>query len=513
MRFDFSALLILLAMHALPIKADALERRPVRIAIDRAPETLNPRRALDAIGQQLGGLLFSSLVHLNDDLDPVGDLAESWGPAKGGLEWRFKIKVPYRADHSGQPITSEKLLRCFENYRNSTVRSPVAAGLPTWKGTRLDPSDARTLIFELSARDPYFDKNSSLLRYFAVEGGDPCQEPDASQAIVFSGRYRAEFKSFNFDDRLKVLPRDLEKDATLEFRVIRDDSSRVLALLKGDVDVIQNGLSLTKTRYIEKHYANRFRLIERDGVNISYLAFNNADPILRRLKVRQAIAHAIDRATIVEFKMFKFGTIANSLLSPLLKEALVEPDSPFSRFAPELSRKLLDEEGFTPDTKTGVRLKLRYRTTPVREGIETALMIREMLSKVGIEIVIDVVEPAVFLSSIRKGEFQLYSSRYIGISDASILGHAFRDRDGGNRFKFKNDRINALIDDMMNEVRPEKRVKSAKEVQKLLARELPVLPLWFWNNAILINRDISVPDSFRLSLSGALEPLARLRIK
>lgn len=513
MRFFFALLAALSALISTASHAQSPETRALRIAIDRAPETLNPRRALDAIGQQIGSLIFASLVHIDDDLKAASDLADTWGPSKNGLEWRFKLKTPYRLDHSGQPIHAENLLRCFENYRNSAEKAPLILGLANWKGTKIDSREKNTLVFELGSPDPYFDKNSSLLRYFVVENGEPCQEPKPGQNVIASGRYKPEKWANTFESKLRLNPID-SRDSALELTVIKDEGTRVLALLKNDIDALQNGMSLTKTRYVQNRYRDRFNVIERDGVNVTYLAFNNEDPILKRVRVRQAIAHAIDRKSIVEHKMFGFGTVAESLLSPLLPEALqIDSKTPTLKYDLELAKKLLDEEGFKPDSKTKTRLTLRYRTTPVREGIETALMVREMLSKVGINVQLDVVEPGVFLTSLRKGHFQLYSSRYIGISDASILERAFKSKSSGNRFKYRNESIDRLLDRLQNETSATKRIAIAQETQKLLLNELPILPLWFWNNAIAVNRDIAVPNDFKLSMSGAIEPLARLKPK
>ena len=483
---------------------------PFRIVMDQKPATLNPRLAQDASGQRLGALLFGALSRLDANLKAVPDLASSWKVSKDGKTWRFWIR-PEAKDHAGEPIDAEKLTICFEQYRNGKPFSPVGKEFSGWKVVRVGkpnhPGEPSPLEIELAEPDPYLPRNLSLLRYFRSSASPlPCADPESGTGMVGSGLFRPLKWELSPETALDLTP--MERDLSpVRFRFVRDETTRALLLLRGDVDAGQTTLSLTKTRWLETQYADRFKFIEREGVNVSYLSFNLLDPLLSHLEVRQAIALAIPRDEIVKYKMFGFGTVAGSLLSPRLSEAY---SIPFP-YDPERARKLMDQAGYLADS-TGHRFTLRYKTTPVREGFETAILIRESLAKVGIELKLEVVEPAVFLASVRKGAYQLYSSRWIGVGDGSILFRTLHSKQPNNRAHYKNPEMDTMLEQAMKEVDEPKRIEVLRRVQEKMAQDLPYFPLWYWKNSLILRKDAAASDikSEQLSLSGGLEPLVRI---
>ncbi|MBC7692298.1 MAG: ABC transporter substrate-binding protein [Methylotenera sp.] len=470
------------------------------------PLTLNPRSTLDAYGQRINALVFGALTAIDSNLTPQPELAESWKSENSGKTWTFKIR-PGLKDHSGVPITSALIAQCMEEYRIGKPASLVKAGFPGWMKTT---AVGREVRIELNQPDPYLPRNMSLIRYFRVNSKGSwgiCTEPLPGDRIIGSGRMKADPFPLNPEDQIKLLPLDPEGNP-ITFEFVRDETTRLLRFLRGESDAVQNAFSLSKTSWIRKNHADRFRVIERDGVNVSYLAFNLKDPVLSKLPVRQAIAHAIDRKTIIETRLNGFGTLAGSFLSPLLPESA---QSPFD-YDPALSEKLLEEAGYKRDSH-GIRLKLKYKTTPVRDGFETAIIFKEMLSKVGVELTLEVIEPAVFLNLIKKGAFQLYSSRWIGVADASILSRTLRSNQPNNRAHYVSKEMDALLDQAAQEVDLAKRNPILKKAQEKMMQDLPYFPLWFWTNAVILGNRVTGLEAQDISLSGGLVPLTHLRVK
>lgn len=482
---------------------------PVKIALDQVPATLNPRASLDATGQRIGALLFRALSRNDANLEPQPDLAEKWSISPDGKAWTFWLS-PGMKDHSGTEITATRLYHCLENYRIGKPASPVAAAIPQWIGTRVIEAQAPArsrLVLSLKEPDPYLVRNLTLIRYFwTISPDQPCQEPSSDARIVGSGPYRPQVWNLTPEKEIRLEPL-ASTHRPLHFRFIRDEATRALALLRGDVDGFQNGLSLAKTRWIKTTLQDRYAVLERTGVNVQYLAFNLRDPALAKKEVRQAIAHAIDRESYVRHKMFAFGSLAQSFLSPLLPEAH-EPELP--AFDLSRSEKLLETAGFArgPD---GIRLRLAYKTTPVREGLELAMILQRQLRKVGIELRLEVVEPAVFLASVRKGAFQLYTSRWVGVADGSIFYRTLRSGQTNNRAKYEDAEMDRLLDQAQSTGDLTQRKPVLAKIQAKMAQDLPYLPLWYWNNALVLRKDLASEYSAeRLSLSGGLEPLGLL---
>ncbi len=477
---------------------------PIRVAMDQVPATLNPRATLDAAGQRINALLFRALTQIDADLKPQADLAKDWKVSADGRFWNFSLKLNV-VDHSGAAITPQLILVCLENYRGGQPTSPIRANIPNWKATRLDAKNgSATLTIELSQPDPYLDRNISSLRFFRVAGKPACTEPEAGDEIITSGAFRPDHWNSRPEKQLMLLAQE-PGALSLELIFVRDESTRLLKFLRGEIDVIQNGLSPTKSRWLVQNHGDRFRMIERDGVNVAYLSFNMKFPELSRLEVRQAIALAIPRAEIVEHKLLGFGKVAGSLLSPLLAESHA---SGFD-YDPAKAEALLEKAGFVRD-KEGVRLRLTYKTTPVREGLEQALIIQEALKKIGIAIRLDIVEPAVFLASVRKGAYQLYSSRWIGVADASILTSTLKTGARNNRAQVSDPELDRLLQMAESEPVLERRLPHLIRVQERMTETLPYFPLWYWNNAVIMRKEFEGLTSNDLSLSGGLKPLAKI---
>lgn len=479
---------------------------PIQILLDQAPSTLNPRQAIDVSGQRLTALLFRALTRRDENLTAQPDLAKNWNASKDGHSWRFEI-TPDLKDHEGDPITPEKIRTCLENYRIGKPTSPHLSSYPFWTGTS---NDSHSVTLELSKSDPYLPKNITLLRYFRVKNNPtPC--PSALQdKIEFIGNGFYKMSPWDTSpetdfDLVGAAPLG-ENLFSLKIRVIRDDSTRLLKLLKGELDLVSNSVTLTKTKWMQREHSDRFTIFERDGVNVSYIGFNLRDPILKQKEVRQAIAHALPREEITQHKMLNMTQVAGSLLSPELPESMQIP----FEYNPQKSIALLEKAGFHANSE-GIRLHLRQRTTSSREGIEAAMLFQEYLKKIGIDLILDVVEPSTFLHAIKAGRYQIYSSRWVGVADASILYSTLRTGEKNNRVKYSNPVVDQWLDQAAGELDTAKRIALYKKIQTKMMDDLPYFPLWFWNNSIIVKKELAPYfSSKQLSLSGGLEPLLLL---
>jgi peptide/nickel transport system substrate-binding protein len=479
-------------------------RNSLRFLLDQPPVSLNPRLAVDATGQRIDALLFRGLTRIDANLNAQPDLASSWEMRKDGLEVKFVLPDSL-LDHELKPITSELVAQCLENYRIGKPTSPYIAAFPTWVSTR---NIGNTVVLGFSKPDPYLIRNISALRYFRVQGQNkPCTEPSLNPLIT-SGAYFMSPWVPNPETGMLLLPETrLHPDLKpLQISFVEDDNTRVLKLLRGEIDATENTLSLAKTHWLQKNHSDQFDELTRTGVAVGYLQFNFHDPILKDKRIRQAISLGIDRDEIIQNKMYGFAQKAGSLLSPALSESSPQ-DFPYD---PKRALELLKEAGFGPDH----RLELHYKSTPVREGFETGLIFKDMLSKIGIDLVVDVVEPAVFLASVKKGNFQLYSSRWLGVADGSILYRTLYSTNPGNRGGYSNAALDRILDQAVSEMDDKKRIALMKRVQEIAADDLPFMPLWFWDTTMIVRKGATFFSGLKpenLSLSGALEPALVLR--
>ncbi len=482
------------------------ETSEIRFLVEAAPATLNPRQTLDAIGQRIEMLAFRAVTSLDVDLNTLPDLSESWRLEDGGRTVVFRIK-PGQVDHRGTPISAERIRQCLENYLFTSPPSPHRSSFTQLKSVT---REGDKIFFHLESPDPYLPKNLSVLRYFSTrERPDaPCSDPLPGETVTTNGDYAVAPYPDRFDRKMRFEPTDkAAPPVTIEF--IRDETSRLMKLLNGEANFVLNAFSPTKSEWLASDPKNGFRMIERGGINTSYLAFNLRDPTLSNVKVRLAIAHAMNREAIVKYRLRGQGILASGLLNPILPEAIPFREFPFD---PVGSETLLDQAGF-PRGKDGIRFHIRYKTTTDRLGLELAQVFQDMLGKIGVRLDLDTLEPSVFFASIRKGNFQMYMSRWVGVSDGSIFEKALHSKNKGNLVGYRDSEMDKWIEGVAHETDPKRRQITLSLIQEKMLHDVPYFPLWHWTNAALVKNTLTGMRREDISLSGSFISLKKLRFE
>ena len=274
----------------------------------------------------------------------------------------------------------------------------------------------------------------------------------------------------------------------LIFHVVKDETTRALAFLKGDVDVLYDNLALTKIEWLKKR--KEIQIIEAPGFNLQYLGFNLKHHELSDLRVRQAIAAALPIDAWVQYKFFHW----------------VEPiPSVELQYNVKKSNQLLDEAGY-PRGKDGTRFSLRYFTTPVREGHELGLLIAEALKEIGIRVEISSFETSLFFSKLKQGEFDLFSSRWFRFQEHDPIESLLGGHGKHNFFSYADPEFDRKI-----LASPQFDFNQAKEQ---IDRDLPLLPLFNWKHGLILPERIQFSSSANApALDETFRFLSLLRLK
>jgi peptide/nickel transport system substrate-binding protein len=295
--------------------------------------------------------------------------------------------------------------------------------------------------------------------------------------------------------------------------VVRDSNSRLLSLVGGSADLTQNTVSPLLFDAIGK-WRTRLQLQTAPSALLYYLGMNNEDPHLRDPRVRRALALGVDRERIVRTKLHGKATLASGLLAPL-HWAYQAPQEPLT-YDPEKARQLLDEAGFRDPDGPGPkpRFTLQYKTSTDALPVAIARVIAAQLAEVGIAIELRPLEFHLFLSDVKKGNFQLYTLSSSEIAEPNVYRNFFHSAfipsaanlDAGlNRMRYRNPEVDALLDEGQREMDRGKRRVIYAQVQILLARDLPMLPLWHPDNVVVARRLV---QGFRMWPSAQLSGLA-----
>jgi ABC-type transport system substrate-binding protein len=443
--------------------------------IESSPTNLDPRFATDSQSQRIDGLLFSSLLERDDRMNLHGDLAETWD-TPNPLTYVFHLRRGVRF-HDGRMLTSSDVKATFDFILNPANKSPKRGAFRLVAS--IEAPDDGTVVFHLS--EPYASFPINLIR--PAVGIVPANPgPDFAHHPVGSGAFRFIQQSQDEEVIVERNPdyfRGAPSLARVRFRVVPDAVVRALELRKGSADIEMSSLSPDSIPVLARH--PDLEVTDRSGTNFNYLGFNLEDPLLSHRELRQALAFATDRESLIRYLLHGQAIIAAGDLPP--DHWAAEPLVAQYPYDPARAEQLLDAAGFLP--KQGrVRLHLTLKCSTEEQARLIGAALQEQWRRVGIELELRPLELATLFSDIAKGNFQISYQRWFGANtDPDFFEFAFSSRrfppDGANRGHYRNPRVDALTDQIRVEMNQEKRKALCSDVQKILAEDLPYLPLWF----------------------------------
>jgi peptide/nickel transport system substrate-binding protein len=270
---------------------------------------------------------------------------------------------------------------------------------------------------------------------------------------------------------------------------------RGLELQKGTLDLVVNELGPDLVYQLKQDA--RLQEIDAPGVDYQYLAFNTRDPILRDVRVRQAIAYAIDRQAIVDHLRRGLATPADSFL-PDLSWAHAS-DVFFFPHDVAKAKALLDAAGYPDPDGDGPRprFRLTFKTTTVEYYRLQAAVIQQNLQEVGIALDIRSYEFATLFADVLAGNFQTYTLQWAqgALADPDILRRVFHSSQtppaGFNRGFYNNPKVDELLDRATTATGEPERRKLYGEAQRVITEDVPYVSLWHIRNVAVAQRALT----------------------
>jgi peptide/nickel transport system substrate-binding protein len=491
MRLAAAALACVLIGAGCSSNRGAEEPGTVNFLIESMPANLDPRIGTDAQSQHLDGLIFDSLLAHDAQMNIVADLAERW-EVRDPLTYVFHLRQGVKF-HDGRPLSSADVKFTFDSILDGTVKTPKRGAFRMV--TAVEAPDDSTVVFHL--REPYasFLWNLTKPGVGIVPRGSG---PEIAQKPIGTG-------PFGFVDAITDQEIVLKRNAgyfgdageaagargnveRVRFRIVPDALVRALELRKGSADVAINSLSpdmvvtLAKERGIVAD--------EQPGTTIAYIGFNLEDPILSHREVRQALAYATDRATLIKYLMRGQARAASSLLPP--NHWAYDPDVRHYDFDPGRAEQLLDAAGFKRGAG-GVRFRLEFKTSTEEYSRLLSEAIADEWQRVGVAVELRPLEFATFYADLQRGSFQVSAQRWVGgNNDPDIFESVFSSKkippNGSNRGHYRNPKLDALLDQARMEMDREKRKALLWEIQGIVAEDEPYINLWYPDN-VCVHRE------------------------
>ncbi len=459
----------------------------VTVVIESSPTNLDPRIGTDAQSEHIDELIFDSLLKKDKQFNLQPDLATSW-EMPNPLTYIFHLRSGVEFQN-GQPFTSRDVKWTIDSMLNHTL---LTAKYQAYRNVAdIETPDAETVVIHMRQPDASLLWNLSDGALGIVPYGSGS---DFQRDPVGTGPFR--FVSQEVDKEV-VLERNpyswqgVPKIDRLQFNVVPDGTTRALELRKGSADVAQNALTPDMTWSMRRD--PNLAIASAPGTIVQYLTFNLRDPYLRDVRVRRAIAYAINRPLIVATLLRDKARPADSLLPP--NHWAYSADVTNYNYLPREAQSLLNAAGYKPG-RDGIRFHLEMKTSNDEGTRLLAMALQQQLRAVGIALDVRSFEFATFYSDITHGAFGLYGLRWIGGNeDPDIFRYAFASASfpprGANRGGYSNPEVDRLLNLAATEDNHEKRRAAYRRVQQILAEDLPSLPLWFLDSVVIYNRRLS----------------------
>jgi peptide/nickel transport system substrate-binding protein len=462
----------------------------LRFGLATEARNLDPRRATDAVSERVNRLLYARLVEFDAASRPVPGIADFEQPSPS--RWRFRLREGIAPFSDGAPVRAVDVAATYASVLDPATASHHRAVLSVIE--RIDLLDTRTLQFHLHEPEPLFAHHLGV-------GIQPARLVESGHGFqrVPVGSGPLELADWPEPGRLRLRRR---RDAqVVELVTVKDPSVRVMKLLRGEVQMLQNDLPPELADYLARRPAVH---VERAaGVNFSYLGFNLGDPATGQSAVRRAVAHAIDRAAVLRYLFRGNGRLAEALFPP--EHWAGVDDLPAHAFDRALARRLLAQAGYGPARP----LRLSYKTSSDPFRLRLATVIQHQLAAVGIDVRVQSYDWGTFFGDVKAGRFQLYSLTWVGVRSPDIFRYAFHSDSlppaGANRGRYRSAEADGLIDQAAAATQPTRQAALYRRLQHVLHRDLPYLPLWFEDQVLATRRGIS---GYRLAADGHYDGLA-----
>lgn len=470
---------------------------PITLGLAAEPSSLDPQFSRTGNNQMVAMHMFDRLVTTdrNNQLKP--GLAESWRVVDP-LTWEIKLRQGVRF-HDGAPLTVEDVVYSLERVK-TVANSPAPFTQNVGAIQKIEVVDPQTIRFVTKRPTPQFMEQAGLvyiLRKAVAESAKP-EDYNSGKAVIGTGPYK--FADYAQGQRVVMTRNDdywgekpaFEK-ATLRF--VTDDGARVVALLSGELDVIDQ----VPPALLERIKGDaRYAIHSTASTRLVYFAVDSAreqspqvtgsdgKPLaknpLQDQRVRLALSKLINRKAIVDRILVGSGEAAGQMVPSGLGGHA--PDLKPTDYDPEGAKKLLAEAGYAD----GFGLTIHSSNDRVPRDSEVAQAVGQMFQRGGIKVNGVVTQPYTnYVTAAGKQEFSFFLFSYGTTTSNAAVGLtnvlATYDREKGmgafNRARYSNKAFDAALAKALEEFDESKRNEALQEAGRIAFKDTAVVPLYW----------------------------------
>jgi peptide/nickel transport system substrate-binding protein len=502
-------LIMLLALISFLVFPTACRRRSSStfvIALGDNIRTIDPigSPTVDAASERVRTLIFNSLVKKNEKFDYVGELASDIKRSDDGLTYTFALRDGVKF-HDGRPFTSADAKYTLDLVFSSSFAKSASFFEGSGEDRKsyiksVETPDAKTVVVTLVK--PWTGLLSNLVPIAIIP-------KDSYESQKTNPLGTGAFKFLGYDNSQQVVDlaafseywEGAAKIQALRVRVISDTNALQAELRAGRVDLAPLPTSLSPDAIKLLGQDPNLQVLQFTGSNLNLLTFNTSQPPLRNVGVRQAIAYAIDRESMIRDLLLGQAKIAHSILP---EDSWAYTPGRIYTFDPAMSKRVLDEAGFKDPDGDGPQMRFSKPIVFKISGSSVsarnyANVIMDYLKTVGIPVSIETAELNTLLDQLRQGQFQIYYGQWVGGNQDPIFYKDLfatseiptQERPSRNRSRYSNKELDPLLDEALNTFDRDRAQVLYRQIQEIISRDVPVFPLWYQANMVIARKGVS----------------------
>lgn len=555
--------IVILSTALLSCKGKAKGGGTLNIRISADPDKLNPITLTTNDARKVADLMFAALNGSNPvpdySLTPyiikenakITEIKE--GEYKGGIKLDYEIREDAKWDN-GTPITSNDYVFTIKCILNPKVNCEPLRGYYSWLADIVVDS-ANPLKFSVIANKKYYmiedfaggyvmpEYNydpEKIMRKFAIKDMNTDAKRSALRENADINKFAMDFNSEKFQrdpafitgagpyrleswttgQELVLVKKDSwwgnthAEDRTfwafpkrIKVKIINDDNTAMTAMKDGSIDNYV-AIKAKDFKELEKNetFKDKFNLSRIGRLGYSFLGINLRNEKFQDVRVRKAMAHAVDRDKINEIISFGESTKTESFAHST--QPHYNKNLKAYEFSPEKAAQLLDEAGWKDTDGDGFRdkvlngkktqLVVEYKIPKDETAKNQGLIIQEGFKKVGIDLKIVEKEWTIMVAELDKHQFEMYNMGFTispKMSDPKQLWHTSSAVPGGsNNVGWGDAASDKLIEDIGAELNLEKRQEMNKQLQQRVHDEVPVIFLFNPTNRIASSKKFEIEN-------------------
>jgi peptide/nickel transport system substrate-binding protein len=434
-------------------------------AIAGEPDQLDPNKTSAYFSFEVLENVYDTLVEPDADLQMRPALAESWDVSPDQLVWTFHLRRGVKF-HDGSPLTADDVVYTYRRIIDQQLSNVDKLSAVT-DVRAIDPA---TVVLRLKHPTPNLltnlggFKGMAIVQRKNVESGQIATHPIGTGPFAFESQKSGDSISLKANPDYWGGP---PKVAGVIFRFIPEKSTALSALQAGEIDWTD---SIPTQRVNQLSGDDSVNLAVTPSNDYWYLALNEARKPWSDVRVRQAIAYAIDRDSIVAAT--SYGTAAKNQLA-IPKGSFWYTDYGKYRYDIEQAKSLLQEAGASPKNLD------MLVTNEYPETVTAAQIIADNLVPLGITVNIRTVDFATWLDEQNSGHFDMLMMGWLGNIDPDDFYYAQHHTNGtSNAQKYSNPEVDRLLDAGRVETNPDARAGIYRKAATIIADQCSYIYLY-----------------------------------